>query len=149
MFPDEPQTLPRARRRMAQAVALTLLLLFGGLAQIVHDSQVAHIVCPQHGELLHVDHAERAPAADAETALAADPGGDGSRAESAHHPQGHHHCALATLLRPGSSSFIGASLHAVQPALAGVARVVRAEVRAAPIAALVLAPKHSPPARAA
>jgi hypothetical protein len=138
-------------RRFVHVVALIALILFGSLAQTIHESTVHHAVCPEHGELLHV---ERAPAEGGARAtngslLVEQPSRSDEHAGPSSAGPEHDVCWFATLLRPGSSPWIGTSIRFVHPACSFCFRPVRASVRVAAVAPLSFAPKHSPPARAA
>src|SRR5690349_9792843 len=91
------------------AVALCAGDLFRGL----HLLTTRHVVCAEHGELVHADDLPPAPASHAADRAAASPSG-----ETAHH---HDHCDLAAT-RPGQGAAIlpGTAL-AVPAAAADVA----------------------------
>jgi hypothetical protein len=140
-----------ARSRLVRALLLSALLLFGALAQTVHESTVVHAICPEHGEILDVG-----PRVDASVAVAAHEhatgahatarGEDGPRAQSSGAQAGHDECLFATLLKADSVTWIGAPSHPVP-----LAREARDEAvdaaRVAAIPTLSFAPKHSPPSR--
>ncbi len=140
-----------AHGRFVHALVLSALLLFGALAQTVHEATVAHAVCPEHGELLDVarsaaiashthDHDRGATVPDCEST--------GPRAAPSSEESGHDECWFATLLKPGSAPCVESLAHFVPPRGSWI-EVIDARVRVAAIPTLSFAPKHGPPARRA
>ncbi|MBL8857771.1 MAG: hypothetical protein JNL28_04605 [Planctomycetes bacterium] len=121
---------------VSAALALSVLVLVGRVAESIHAAQSNHAVCAAHGELLHVAD-QHAPAAHAA------PVGPGVNPTAPDH--GHEHCLLATLLWSGASPW--SSDPQVTVPIDGDPVVVVAcstgERRA--LAPLCFAPKHSPP----
>lgn len=124
------------------ALALTFMILFGGVAESIHNAQVGHEICPEHGEVLHVasghaqwDHVQSSH-------------GHGVRVQPAEQAAEHDHCLFATLLGSSNSPWTGGPTRIVVPHTASV-RPLRATVaRPDAIPPLSFAPKHSPPVRA-
>jgi hypothetical protein len=129
--------------RLLRALALIVLVLAGRFAGSFHAAESNHVVCPDHGELLHVadahdhgdDHAEGAPL------------GAGIRPVDA--PDAHEHCLLETLMWASGTTWLPADVHAVVvPGVAAPAVVTDRGARFA-LPPLSFAPKHSPPASVA
>ena len=127
----------RYRRCLAATVAA--LTLAGQLSSFVHFVVVRHMVCPEHGELVELEHT--APAA----TQANSPDRNVYRTSGDEHPgHGHDHCLMTAQLRQRATLTQGEPVHVAGPELARLAPAPGAP-RAA-VALLRLAPKHSPPA---
>lgn len=130
-----------ARTRATRALALLLVgfAFVGPLASVAHLALVEHVAC-EHGELVHVAR-RLAPRAPSVAASRATPAIAGASAADSH---GHDHCLVAPTRRTG---FFVHARRALAVCLAR-ARLAhrRAAILAPPIAILILAPKHSPPA---
>ena len=145
-----------------RALVLAGLILLGSLAQTLHHATVGHAVCPEHGELVHValphghdaatgivPHAHEAQRCEGEDENEDVDASTTALAEPSEAPAEHDPCLLSTLLRPGSSPWLATNVRVVPQAEPCRPAVVHAAVRAAAVAPLTFAPKHSPPARAA
>jgi hypothetical protein len=118
----------RASATLALGVAFAVFA--GQLAQSAHDPS-AHVICPEHGDLLHADHAGRRGSVPAEPQLESTPV-DGEHGS---------HCVHAVVV--GEE---GRSLVLVAPVRAlGASVVAERAAPQPPIAILHLAPKASPP----
>lgn len=138
------------------AMAVVAFSLVAQLSGFVHFLLVEHVVCPEHGELVHVDqlgaHPRSGKAHPGEPGLHADHGteDDGHptlRSVSAEDGHEHDHCAVRSerretfALPPADlSSVVGIAAAPLIGAL-----VARSEP-AQSIPLLFLAPKNSPPA---
>jgi hypothetical protein len=140
-----PAAHSRGRRMSprAQRISLGLLVLLvyvaGSLASAAHLALVTHRVCSEHGELVHVEHAQAAQAETPRTGACAS-----VRAGSQGRP-GHEHCGLAQGLPEVFDPVRGADVPG-RPACTPAADEPRAVLRAPREARYRLAPKHSPPA---
>ena len=132
---------PLAPRRALGVVALILLIVISQFGALLHLSLAKHAVCPEHGELVHVDvHGLEAQAAPSDERPGAyDPAGPIRSDE-------HDHCAVAVIRdEPGicPKAFV---LRA--PPAGAVASSVATPVecvRTPGVATYLLAPKQSPP----
>lgn len=115
-------------------------LLLGDVWRLPHLLLSRHVVCREHGELVH-DHGEAAAHAQSEAsggaaqAAAADP--------ASHH---HEHCfVVSTSARGAAVVTLGAAV--VGPSAPGAVRELAPfdSVRGRPLAVLAYAPKHGPP----
>jgi hypothetical protein len=134
--------LIRGTRAAASARVLALLVAAASLSAqvstLLHDAEVQHIRCAEHGELTHVE-AQRA-----DVATPAQPGGAVDRAPAGP-PDAHEHCAVVFAVQGGA--------HA--PVVRAFVRFTPPPVVARPAAApaprpgrtfvLASAPKTSPP----
>lgn len=122
------------------AAATVALYALGGLSGLFHLAATAHEVCAEHGAMVHPGHLDRpadgAPTPAGRAALAA-------AVTAAGH--GHDHCAIGDHLRQDGLPTPAATLARPAPP-AGRAIPCPADRPHRPIAALRLAPKHSPPA---
>lgn len=126
--------------RCLHAALLIALLFVGRVAESIHSAQAGHVVCPEHGEILHVASLEEG-ATDASVPV-------GARATPAAGPLEHDHCFLGALLWSSGASWTldSTCTRAVDGALDTPQVTVRGARFALP--PLCFAPKHSPPARA-
>lgn len=124
---------------------------FGYLAAISHMAFVAHAICAEHGELVHVEPA---------VGSSPEPAGDGSASASApralsldvHPSDDHDHCVLG-VAPPGEAAVErGAPREIVvppdpieTPALEAPSWTPPPVAPAPPISILLLSPKSSPP----
>ncbi len=134
-------SVPSRSKRFLAALALIALVLVGRIAESIHSAQSGHVICPEHGEMLHV-----AAANDADLAPDSTPTqGPRVRPSGAHGE--HEHCLLVNLLWSSGASWCAEESvpHLFDPKIVDGARSAR-ETRFA-LAVLCFAPKHSPPAR--
>jgi hypothetical protein len=124
-------------RRSSRLLALVALAAQG--AALAHTLAVRHITCPQDGELLH------APAPSSAVVFPWAHAGVGP-ASTGGNEQGHERCL--SLLEEESLPLSGAPASSTVPAVPVAGRpVAEADFRPPPVALLLLAPKHGPPAR--
>lgn len=155
MFTDSASSAWRssARHRVAYALVLVALLLFGSLARTLHEATTTHAICPEHGELLDVQGGPFDAILSAQLAASLAHEDPSRRCDPHALPSewrhSHDECWFETLSRPGSSYWVDSSPRLVPLTLDASNSVVRTCVRVAAIPTLSFAPKHSPPARAA
>jgi hypothetical protein len=131
-------TVRTGHRVLAAATALAFALTT--LLGMLHEAAITHVVCVQHGELIHDDAIASAPSAPSGTTAATL-----SDLAAPARPS-HEHCALASAMRasrtlPGAPSIVPARVTAREVPLA-LLRVVAARDREL----YRTAPKTSPPA---
>jgi hypothetical protein len=129
----------RPSRYLVAAVAS--LTLTGQLSTFVHFVAVHHVVCPEHGELVELEHGSQAAATEADRS-------DGTAVRASgqdHHGHGHDHCTMAAELRQRTTP---TQLRAVTDIAPEPVRLAPPAVtpRPAALALLRVAPKSSPPA---
>jgi len=131
--------LSNSTRRLLSALVLAALVLVGRLAESIHSSQVGHVVCPEHGELLHVADAHgHASSTATDVPLGARVVPHAGAAE-------HHHCLLATLFWSSGSTWTPAQTAFSLRTLVEVRSVAHSECARFSLPPLSFAPKHSPP----
>jgi hypothetical protein len=119
---------------------LAVLALAGQLASFAHLALVRHVTCAEHGELIEVGSAATSAAAtprDVPPAVSA--------AASAGAAHDHEHCLISPMRRDRIASAASASQHAARVDSYDSIGIGRTRTVAPPIAAIVLAPKSSPP----
>lgn len=121
------------------AALMAVVYLVGYLGAFLHTTTEVHVVCAEHGDLVHADEhsAEVEPASSA----------DQIRASQTH--ESHHgHCALAQLVQSAQSASFDKVSVLTPPFF--VATVIEPEtlntpIRGPTIRLVLLAPKTSPP----
>jgi hypothetical protein len=130
-----------ARRYLLASIAC--LVLVTQISTFAHLLVVRHVVCPQHGELVHAD--DEAPPSDGATL----PSGENPRGSAVRTGretnEDHVHCPVAMHRR--QTSVVPAGMFTIAPARAAetAAFAFRSIPRPAPFALFRLAPKTSPP----
>lgn len=130
------------RRSSPWHVLLAIVLIVSGrLLAALHEADAGHVVCPEHGEVLHVAHVEVDSSSDV-------PVSPGPLVRPVTTAEGHEHCVFAGWFAEAQTSWChpdawpwraqGASWDTSIP------RTDTRHVREP----LSFAPKHSPPARA-
>ena len=123
-------------RRRLIACALSVLVLAGQLGSLAHSMLVRHVVCAEHGDLVHDDGSESLAAAVGDLAAV-----QSSPAIDTH---AHDHCLL-TLLRREQTAVASLARAVDLPSASCVSAVVRREQPRAVGSLLHVAPKLSPP----
>ena len=134
-----------ARRSMAVLAAVCVTLLLGSQALgTFHHVMVRHVVCSEHGELIHEGASSALVHIDAPSHRPEGASSDAAVAsgESSEHGADHHHCdAVSTPYQPGrAGANIPDGTWILLDAPDGGARSAHSS-----IAQLALAPKASPP----
>jgi hypothetical protein len=152
---SSPQSMKKGTRRILAGsvhgyltAATAFVALLAQLSSIADLALFRHVVCPEHGELVHLEE-EAAPS----PGLAATPSNRGQvdvsiQAKAQWQADGRHdHCSLAAHRREiatGARTKIPVS--EVAQSLA-VARIAEHAPRSSPVPIFRLAPKNSPPIR--
>jgi hypothetical protein len=123
------------------ALFFALILLFGSLHSAVHARQVRHVVCPDHGELLHVRtpaHVHSEESCASQTIVVQSP------ADDADH---HDVCSVPNALRDGGQAWVASGAFPDAQSFEWLAHALQPEFepRAETLARYLLAPKQSPP----
>lgn len=129
------------------ASAIALLALVGQLSTAVHLALFRHVVCLQHGELIHLDESEAGTPALAETPPHRGPPervSFQSRTQSVDDDR-HDHCFLAAHRREIAAASRARIAAAKLPPVLRGARIPKDVRRPAPVALFLIAPKNSPP----
>jgi hypothetical protein len=124
---------------------LALLLCGSSLGETAHLVLVQHAVCTEHGELIELHDGATAAAS-----VAADTHEEGTRVAAPADEGEHEHCQLLGRKQQDLTLPEGAAAAAISQAPgAGRAALHESPTALAPLSALSLAPKTSPPASAA
>jgi len=130
----------RASRQHARALALAAAFLLLQLAGFLHLASEGHEVCPDHGDLVHVERAQE-PSRDA-----VPPGPDaGAALERADTPGDHVHCGLLPALQPKSAFAAASASVSQEPSISLACSRTPPPARHASVPLLLQAPKLSPP----
>jgi hypothetical protein len=131
------------RPSLVRALALIALLFFAGIADSIHESQAAHAICPEHGEIIHVaTRTQPAPTAH----LHAHDCGQPLVLPGAPDAEHHDHCVLWSFVRASSVALMSRAAPSLWIEEPIVARAPEREtIRRDGVPLLLLAPKHSPP----
>src|ERR1700687_2966371 len=151
---SSPQSMKKGTRRILAGsvhgyltAATAFVSLLAQLSSIADLALFRHVVCPEHGELVHLEE-EAAPA----PGLAATPSNRGQVDVSIHakaqwQAGKHDHCSLAAHRREiATGSRAQIPVPEVAPSFA-VARIAEHAPRSSPVPIFRLAPKNSPPIR--
>lgn len=121
---------------------LCALFVVAQLASFAHEAFNSHVVCAEHGELIHVDRPALALADHGAHAASHQLlGVSDSRA-----PRDHEHCGLAAANRERTLELHVQSSVAIAPADSPASIEVRRTEDRSSIPLFLLAPKQSPPA---
>jgi hypothetical protein len=133
------------------AIALASLTLIAQLSSFAHLALVRHVVCPEHGELIHPDEQAPSTSSPAVRVVANAAPAEGVAIEAIPEAvgvavHGHDHCLVAAHRRERATLVPRSESEIVDDPKA-VARLATRDVpRPASVALFVLAPKNSPPA---
>jgi hypothetical protein len=118
------------------ALLLSATVVGGQIAQLAHDLTSRHVLCLEHGELMHLDSG--APAE-----------GHHADRQASYRPHAvpdlhHDHCNRSLFIRTALTAPVP-HLGSGELLVAGDLKVPRSLAGGAAISLLLLAPKHSPP----
>jgi len=122
------------------AAFMAVVYLVGYLGAFLHTTMEVHVVCAEHGDLIHADdhHVHAETSSDRTELKAVNPHGDH-----------HEHCALAQLLRSAQegAEYSNVLVHSSHFEMATVLEpdTLTAPIRGPTIRLVLFAPKTSPP----
>jgi hypothetical protein len=122
------------RRHARSAAFAVVLLLVGNVLAWVHESEVRHVTCAEHGEELHAVESKSEPATSDDSRWVAIDGQGGE----------HRDCSIARLLRTSTRTTSGSCTPTVVIAVA-TAETTALVPRIAAVDVIAIAPKTSPP----
>lgn len=129
-------------------VVLSAATLVAQLSALVHLGLVRHVICAEHGELIHADDVDHSPATPAQAVspatTARTTSASGRHEGSAYH--GHEHCLMAAHRRERAVPSNNGWFSFVSEPPPSDTTESSAVPRPAPVAIYRLAPKSSPPA---
>ena len=134
------RSLPKNRATRGLAAVLAVVALAGQVSSFAHLVLVRHVTCAEHGDMIEVGHERTIVTTSSHRqALTA------VRAASPAETHGHEHCLIARMRRDRLTADTPASLDSAHIDAYGTIGVVGDDEVAPSIAAIILAPKNSPP----
>lgn len=120
------------------AALVAVVYLGGNVGAFLHTTMERHVVCSDHGDLIHADSVQITPEI-----------GQNQLQKSAAHEAGHEHCATAHMMTFGreisESPTIVSNPYVIEPIV--TPRLAATPIRGPTLAVYRLAPKTSPPHR--
>lgn len=123
------------------AALVASIYVIGHLGAFLHTTLERHVVCAEHGHLLHADEATDADHVEQSEEA------DQWRAMASHHGE-HEHCSAWSVLKPMAKRTAGVWLVGEAPFRVDTvleASVASTPIRGPTVAIFLLAPKTSPP----
>jgi hypothetical protein len=134
------RSLARHRSTRGFAALLAVVALAGQLASFAHLVVVRHVTCAEHGEMIEVGSAATSAAV---TPHETPPAMRAAASPSAAHA--HEHCLISPMRRDRIAATALTSADPARVDTSATTAVAGDRAVAPPIAAIVLAPKSSPP----